>query len=459
MVAAVLSALTFLLAKDSLIDDAFITLDYAKNLAVHGEWALIPGHPANTATSPLHVALLAFVTLLTRASGAAHPVFALGVVNVGVSAVFGWAWARMRLPAAASAVGIAVVLLNPLLLSALGLEVLFIATALILLVSFADRPVAFGVIAGLAVLTRLDLAVFVVLLAAVAPAVRHKPLPVLGLFLLVTLPWLGFSWWYFGSAVPDTLVIKQLQRSFGGQGFFGTGLDLAWGGDPVAVLSFAPAGFGVLALLVWLFVRRRESLPFVALGVGGIAYYAVYSLLNVPPYHWYFVPPIVALGMAGVGIAARWQVQARAVAMAVMALLVLGYTPAFVRPVPWVAPPFFGNWADTADYARVGRELGQRVGGEPVGAPGELGALAYFCDCQIVDGFSDPGLLGPQIRERIDRAGPVVAWLLRLNYTRFDWQRPPIARTYQLTYGPGPGPWQVYSQAKGVGHFMLMPIR
>ncbi|WP_243769610.1 hypothetical protein [Amycolatopsis acidicola] len=459
VVAAVLSTLTFLLAKTSLTDDAFITLDYAKNLAVHGEWALIHGHPANTATSPLHVALLGFVTLLTRVSGAAHPVFALGLVNAGVSAVFGWAWARMRLPIFATLLGIVLVLLNPLLLSALGLEVLLIATALILLVSFADRPVWFGIIAGLAVLTRLDLAVFVVLIGAVAPALRRKPLPVLGLFLLVALPWLVFSWWYFGSAVPDTLVIKQLQQTFGGHGFFRTGLDMALHGDEISVLSFAPALFGVLALLGWLATRRRESLPFFALGLGGIAYYGVYSLLNVPPYHWYYVPPILALGMAGAGIAAYWRVPVRAVATAVMVLLVLGYAPAFARSVPWASPPFFGNWASAVDYAKVGRELGKRVGTEAVGAPGEIGTLAYFCDCAIVDGFSDPGLLGPQIRERIDRAGPITGWLLRLNYSRFDWDRRPIPLTYQMAYAPGPGPWQVYSAAKGVGHFTLMPIR
>ncbi|HKS48146.1 MAG TPA: hypothetical protein VJT49_24160 [Amycolatopsis sp.] len=65
---------------------------------MRGEWALIPGHPANTATSPLYVALLGFVTFLTRISGSAHPVFALGVVYVLAGAVFGWGWARLRLP-------------------------------------------------------------------------------------------------------------------------------------------------------------------------------------------------------------------------------------------------------------------------------------------------------------------------------------------------------------------------
>lgn len=453
--AAVVSALTFLAAKNSLTDDGYITLDYARNLAVHGEWALIPGHPANTATSPLHVALLAFVTLLTRVSGTAHAMLALGIVNVGLSALLGWAFARLRLPAVAAAAGVAVVLLNPLLLSALGLEVLLIAAMLALLVAYTDRPVVFGVLAGLSLLTRLDLVVFVVLIGLCASEIRRRLPRVIGCLVLVAAPWFVFSWFAFGSAVPDTLVIKQLQRSFGGDGYFGTGLHLMWSGGFVSVLTFVPLELGLVLLLAWLVVRRRVD-PFVGLGLGGVAYYLLYSLLTVPPYHWYFVPPIIALGMAGAGIAGRWEpTGVRIGATALSVLAVLAYLPVFVRPTPWSSPPFFGNWASAQDYARVGRELAAAAPGANIGSPGEIGTLAYFCDCAIVDGFSDRGLLGPQIRQRIDSTGPFVSWLFRLNYRYFDWSRQPIPLQYQLRYQQGPGHWQVYSAAKGVGHFTL----
>src|SRR5690348_3447105 len=56
---AVLAAALFLVVRGSLTDDGYITLAYAKNLAVHGEWGIIPGSPANSATSPLNVLLLA----------------------------------------------------------------------------------------------------------------------------------------------------------------------------------------------------------------------------------------------------------------------------------------------------------------------------------------------------------------------------------------------------------------
>ncbi|WP_236790113.1 hypothetical protein [Amycolatopsis sp. GM8] len=456
--AALVSALTFLVVKDSLTDDAFITLDYARNLAVRGEWALVPGMTSNTATSPLNVALLGFVTFLTRISGSAHPIVALGIVHVGVSAVLGWAFARMRIHPAAAAIGTALILLNPLLLSALGMEVLLIGTVLVLLVSFADRPVVFGVIAGLALLVRLDLIVFVLLIGLCSAEIRRHALRALGCCVLVALPWFVFSWFYFGSALPDTLVIKQLQKSFDGSTYLEVGFQQMWGGDPMAMLTFAPAELGVLAVVVSLVVKRRLD-PFIGLGLGGIAYFAVYSLLDVPAYHWYYVPPVVSLGVAAVGVGLPRIPHAVAVVLA--GLLVFGYAPAFAgRGLPWDAPPFFGNWASATDYARVGQELATRIPpGAAVGSPGEIGTIAYFCDCRLIDGFSDQGLLGPQILQRIDQADPVTAWLFRLNYRYFDWSKHPVRLDYQLRYEPGPGPWQVFSVAKGVGHFILDPIR
>ncbi|HET6499437.1 MAG TPA: hypothetical protein VFG87_01630 [Amycolatopsis sp.] len=455
--AALLSGLAFLVVKDSLTDDGYITLDYAKNLAVHGEWGLVPGHPSNTATSPLNVALLGLVTFVTRISGSAHPVLALGVVDMLAGAVLGWGWARLRLPAA----GIALVLLNPLVLSAIGLEVLLIPAVLILLVVYATerRPVAFGVAAGLTLLTRLDLIIFVVLIGLTLRGCLRKAV---GPMLLIALPWPVFTWFVFGSAVPDTLVIKQLQRSFGGAGYFRTGIDQMWGHDLKTVLTFLPAELGTIAMIAWLCSGRFG--PIGGLGVGGIVYYAVYSLLGVPPYHWYYVPPLVALTISGTAVLSRFvgsrrvgkAAISRACAFLLVPLVVVGYLPAFVgRGLPWTSPPFFGNWAAASDYARVGQELAARVGAAPVGSPGEIGTLAYFCDCAIVDGFSDRGLLGRQIDERIADADPIMAALLRLNYARFDRSTPPIKLVYQLTYAPGPGTWTVYSAAKGVGHFTL----
>jgi len=110
----------FLLVRESLTDDCYITLAYAKNLAMHGEWGLVPGSPANSATSPLNVLLLGALTLVTRIFGDPHPVLALGALNVLASATLGWGWMRLlrafRLPPVAAVLGIALVLQNTVIL-------------------------------------------------------------------------------------------------------------------------------------------------------------------------------------------------------------------------------------------------------------------------------------------------------------------------------------------------------
>src|SRR5262249_42189382 len=77
LLAAVLAGVAFGFARTTLIDDAYITLDYARNLAFHLHWGLIQAVTANTATSPLHVLLLGVLVLVTR-----RPVLSLGILYV-----------------------------------------------------------------------------------------------------------------------------------------------------------------------------------------------------------------------------------------------------------------------------------------------------------------------------------------------------------------------------------------
>ena len=50
------------LFRNALIDDAFITLSYARNILRSGTWGVFPSLIANSATSPLNILLLAFVS-------------------------------------------------------------------------------------------------------------------------------------------------------------------------------------------------------------------------------------------------------------------------------------------------------------------------------------------------------------------------------------------------------------
>ncbi|MEQ0560173.1 hypothetical protein ABJI51_13880 [Amycolatopsis sp. NEAU-NG30] len=481
---ALLGAAVFLAVRGSLTDDAYITLAYAKNLAVHGEWGIVPGSPANSATSPLNVLLLGALTLATRVTGGPHPVVALGILTVLCGGVLGWAWQRLgrslALPAAAGVLGVALVLLNPFVLSAIGLEVLLIPAVLLVLTVLAveGRPAWFGVAGGLAVLTRLDLVVFVVVIAVSTPAIRRRLLPAAGFAVVTAAPWFAVSWVAFGSFVPDTLVIKQLQAGLFAPWSYGTGPVMYYLGWPVTVLvSFLPALLGVVALAGWAAARFGARWPefpalgpLAALGAGGLLYYLTYSFLGVGPFHWYYAAPVTSVSAFAVAAFGTWYAESRtrtalragppAVALGLTGALALGGAAVDVaQGLPWPSPVIFGNWASATDYARVGTELRGQLGDASVASPGEIGTLAYFCECAILDEFSDRGQAVTLVDKRIATANPLMSLALRVNYHWLDRSVTPRKPDYRLQYASGPatGPdsWQVRSAAKGVGHFVL----
>lgn len=474
---AVLAAVVFWLAHDGLGDDGYITLDYARTLAVHGTWGVTPQLAANTATSPLHVLLLAAVMTVSRlVTGQPHPVAALGVVTVTALTAAGYWWLRvaraLRVPALGTALGIALLLLSPLALSAVGLESAVLVALLLGLLSEAvrGRAPAFGLIAGLAVLTRLDAVVFVVVLAGGCAGIRRQGWRVLPGLLGVTVPWFAWSWSVLGSAIPVTLAIKQLQAYPGGWTFAGGPLLFLRDSTGPALVSLVPMALGLLALVAWS-VRRATGrastrlAPVAWFAVAGVAYFAVYCVLAVPPYLWYYVPTLAALDLflaAALFRPAQPSV-GRLPATALGLLLVLAALVTDLgHGLPWRSPPIFGNYAEPADYARVGREMRPLLGGSAVESPGELGALTYYCRCEVLDQFSDPGRALPFVQAQIRAAGPAQRWLLELNYDRLDRSARPVPARYRLVWEPGwvterQGVWNVSSPASGRGHLTLYP--
>src|SRR5689334_6108946 len=164
---ALIAAAVFVVARDGLVDDAYITLSYARNVAEHLHWGMIPAEESNTATSPLNVLMLAAATWITALTGDLRPVLGLGILTVALSAAMA-AWAaqiarRIDVPTVWSVAVLAVVFANPFVNSSLGLEVVPVAALLTGLTAQAveGRRIAFGLLAGLLVLTRPDLGIVV----------------------------------------------------------------------------------------------------------------------------------------------------------------------------------------------------------------------------------------------------------------------------------------------------------
>jgi hypothetical protein len=473
--AGVAAALAFLLVHRSLVDDAYITMTYARNLAFDLHWGLVPGETANSATSPLNVLLLAAITVVVRS-----PVVAVGVlfvVTVVVTARWFAALAReLSLSRATPWIGTALLLPSPLLLSTVGLESYLVVALVVGLLRYgaAGRAGAFGVVGGLAVLARPDLGVVVAVAALGFPGVRRGLVRAVLAAVAVAAPWHLWSWFALGSALPDTLLVKAGQGTWAGYGF-GTGPLMYLHAFPAAAaLSFLPLVLGGVAVLVVLRARlagRREPVQrTVAVAAAAtLAHYAAYTVLGTPPYHWYYAPLITGMTVCAVLVLGRAPAGGRSAAAlataAVPVVLAVAMAAAdLLHGVPWARAAIGSNWASPAEYERIGRELQPLVGTSAVESPGEIGTMAYYCGCAIVDVFSDRGRMIDMIEQREARSGPVARALIRLNYLHLDRSEEPRPVAFRLEFRRDPPfdalrSWPVRHWAEGPGRMLLLPPR
>ena len=302
---ALAGAVLFLLAHRGMPDDSYITLDYARNLALHGHWGLTEFRDSNTATSPLNVWLLAAGILVTGG----RPVVAAGLVLVLSTALAG-GWAaglahvlgRRRSVVAGLVVGLLVT--SPIFASVVGMESFLGAALMVGVARYAAqrRAVAAGVVTGLAVLCRPDLAVpaavvLAVLFLGAAPRAPRRMFLSWGVAAVVVLPWHVWSWFVLGGFVPDTLVIKT-GGAFPNGEVFGNGPAFFFERWPVAMVLIAAvvvAGLGALVASALAWARgsgRLADRVVVACGVAGLAHYAVYAWMGVSSYLWYYAPSL-----------------------------------------------------------------------------------------------------------------------------------------------------------------------
>jgi hypothetical protein len=290
---------------------------------------------------------------------------------------------------------------------------------------------------------------------------------------LVAGPWFVFSWFYLGSAVPDTLLLKAHSRGiwgkwnfFNGPGMYATS---GWAGRPgVVAIAFAPAVLGAAALVPF----RRLGAP-VGLGAGAVAYYVVLALIQPGPYHWYYVQPTAALATFLAIAVGVWLKRAQAqpgrralvpaLALCGASVIALGCAYRAVRQgVPWESPLITTNWANARDYERVGKALRDRVGPAAVQSLPEVGTLAYYCECELIDGYSLRAGAVPVIDAEIDKAGTPIRQLLRMNYVWLDRGERVPRSEYQLIYtrgrATGRDVWNVWSRWNHAGNIRLVRL-
>jgi hypothetical protein len=421
--------------ENALIDDAFITLQYAKTLLASGAWGFSKNHITNSATSPLNVILLALASSVT--GSLIDAVKWLAFVNFLIIFILLRRVSIKYLNTETFGILSFVALVcNPLLLSTIGLEGILFTTIFIASLYFylENRWHLLAVSTGLLTLTRLDgILFFGLFLIFVLPMKLRLRFTLL--YLAYLAPWYIFSWIHLGALVPDTFFIKTLQNSWGPWAFFNGVLLYYQAYSLETILSFL-----YLPLLVLAFNDCLRNLRNVMIIIGGagLAHFIGYSLLHVPPYHWYYVPQVVAtilLGALALTGNYRYCVQSWkkkllwALVTLYMLIPALGMLYVLGRDgFSLKEMPIHTNWATHEQYREVGLWLKKHNSGEPVRVGREIGTLAFYCDCALLNHFSDRRWLKNYINQR-STDGSIRAALLKINFIfcKDDSDFPPIS--------------------------------
>ena len=193
------------------LDDSWIHLQFARNLAEGHGFSYNPGVPVGGSTAPLWTLLLAAAFALLGS----HPALAKGL---GILAALGAALAARRLaqrwsgdPALGVAAGVATALSGPMLWGALsGMEVAL--AALLVTAGLCVRPAASAwipaLLLGLAALARPEAVILVPLVVLAGPLRGRRVAVSAGVVALVLAPWAVFNLWTTGSPLPATASAK-----------------------------------------------------------------------------------------------------------------------------------------------------------------------------------------------------------------------------------------------------------
>lgn len=481
LVAGLLSFVYYYELRGTIVDEAFIALQYAHNLNQSLEWGLIAGRTANTATSPLNVILTAGVGRFVEDMRTAAVVLAALEATVlcgfmlGISRrIFG-----RRLYGIGAFLGLAA---NPLIVSTLGLESLLYVTLIVVALDafLGGRRVRLAIVLGFLTLTRPDgvLLMSIFLVGGRAPLpVAHPDSPGSGgrlgrfgqsrlvfltIYLAALIPWHLFSWLYLGSFIPDTFFLK-LGSPWGGLDFV-RGLPIYWSHYRVETFfSFwlLPVG----SLLVAGRNEKANRLAKILLAFGALYFFA-YSLLRVAPYHWYFSPlaaVTVLIGWLGAasflvefecrtvsnGAFSAWPggshgferlspVRVGSIGFACAAVAGVVAYLANGGALPPSEAPIHTNWATQEQYRSIGLWLGSHL--EPterISLSGEVGTISYYSQRQVYDVFGCRDAAAAAFH-RFDSSGPVISTLLAINFRWLDPGPPCAPYAYQLIAFPDP---------------------
>ncbi|MGA2112946.1 MAG: glycosyltransferase family 39 protein [Anaerolineales bacterium] len=417
-----------------IIDDAFITYRYTRNLLLGRGLVFNPGERVLGTTTPLYALLLAVLSLPLGGASAPLPTLSPllnALFDAGSCVLLLWLGKKLGSPIA-GVVTAAIWAVTPMSVTFAigGMETSLYVFLLLLsyLLYLNDQLVALGAVLGLAFLTRPDallLAVPIVLDAcrrAFSPSedrsFRRRLPPAVAAGLAVVMPWSVFSFLYYGSVVPNSLLAKRvayrlppgaalvrLLQQLGTPFFEDLTLGTRWIGVGLILYTF-------VCLLALVRTAKRSPRAWPGL-VFPWFYCAVFAAANPLIFRWYLTPPLpfyilsIVLGFryltADLGhLLQRLKVLERPPWLGRAGLTALALVPFALSLRAWDLRPPNGPSRPAPDMASIQLELvyaqaadyllPQLRTGDQIAA-GDVGVLGYRTDALILDtvGLNTPG--------------------------------------------------------------------
>ncbi len=180
-----------------------------------------------------------------------------------------------------------------------GMEYSFVSLLMLLMINLAleRKTIAFAAVAAFAVILRVDLGLFVLIMYLYIWVEQKKfPLKEVITALLVYLPWFVFSTLYFGSPMPVTLSAKLVQ--FAANTSLGNNMEAM--SNSLGML-LTPIVLYIPLVILGLLANYKKPVV-IALGTWSALYLLVQLILSPPFFPWYYLPLLVSFSiLAGLG--------------------------------------------------------------------------------------------------------------------------------------------------------------
>ncbi|MCB0324991.1 MAG: hypothetical protein KDD69_15515 [Bdellovibrionales bacterium] len=403
-------------------DDAYMTLKAARNIAAGNGFVHNVGERVYCTTTPLYALLVAALSFATTLD----PVTVAFVLNgaldpLVVCALF---WLILSQTSSYALAGASALLfsVSRFFLSSSHLLMessLFTFLALASLCAYSlkgRRRILLGIFVGLLILTRPEGGLFALMyLFYLCWKERRLPLRELSGCFLVTLPWLLFAFYYFGTPIPHSIIAKAASYSRSP----GETFSLLTAAFTEQFASVHASGIlrrgicGVLLLLYFLGVHRewkRGSLLLVY-HLFALAFVVAYSVANPFMFEWYFTMPEpsycigILVGIRTV-LSRLLPVSRQAVALSLGTILwafALGsqyFAEPFVRHPSGLGTRFNPDFFEReALYERAARDLEAEVSKETKIVAPEFGAFSYHSSAKLL---SSLGHINPEVVPFLD---------------------------------------------------------